>query len=218
MQNVKMVKLDKVCRVVSGATPRRNRPEFWGEGINWVTPKDLSKLEGTTLYETPEQIAKEGLASCSTEVLPARSVLFSSRAPMGLIALTGSEMCTNQGFKSLIPFNDVDGGYLYWCMKYVTPQIVKQGRGATFKEVSKAQMEEFEIPFIDDSDEQKRIAEILDLADDARRKRRENLKLYDGHAMTVQMHQKGRVGLARRAGRLRRSGCGMPADHDEDRP
>lgn len=175
----KTVRLGDVCRVVSGATPRRNRSEFWGKGINWVTPKDLSNLNGTTLYETPEQITEKGLASCSTEVLPVGSVLFSSRAPIGLIALTGAEMCTNQGFKSLIPFEGADGKFLYWCVRFVTPQIKAQGRGATFKEISKNQMEAFEIPYIDDFHEQKRIAKILDLADEARRKRRENLKLTD---------------------------------------
>jgi len=178
------VKLKDCCTVVSGATPRRNVPKFWGGDIAWVTPKDLSDLDTPVLKDTPEKITDAGLRSCSATVLPVGSVLFSSRAPIGLIAITGRRMCTNQGFKSLIPGKHAAGDYLYWCMRHLTPRIAHLGRGATFKEVSKEIINEFEVP-LPPMDEQRRIAAILDKADAIRRKRRETIRLTDDFLRSV---------------------------------
>ncbi|MBU0676492.1 MAG: restriction endonuclease subunit S [Verrucomicrobia bacterium] len=172
------VKLGDCCEVVSGATPRRDRDEYWGGDIPWVTPKELSGLESPVLCETGECISELGLKSCSARMLPKGSILFSSRAPIGHVAIVGESMCTNQGFKSLVPSQDVDSGYLYWCMRFLTPQIVSRGRGATFKEVSKKIIEDVSIP-LPPLPEQKRIAAILDKADELRRKRRKSLALLD---------------------------------------
>src|SRR5690606_30819990 len=121
-------------------------PEYWGGDIAWVTPKDLSDLSSPILEDTPEKITEEGLRNCSASILPTGSVLFSSRAPIGHIAITGRPMATNQGFKSLIPGPEVDSRYLYRVMRFLTPSIVHLGRGATFKEVSKEIVEKIEIP------------------------------------------------------------------------
>jgi len=161
-------KLFQCCEIVSGATPRRNVPEFWNGDIAWVTPKDLSKLDKKVLADTPEGITREGLNSCSAKILPKGALLFSSRAPIGHVAITGRPMATNQGFKSLIPLDDVDVNYLYWCIKHITPSIIAKGRGATFKEVSKEIVENVEIP-LPPLEEQKRIAAILDLPRHVRR-------------------------------------------------
>ncbi|MBW2344065.1 MAG: restriction endonuclease subunit S [Deltaproteobacteria bacterium] len=171
-------KIGKCCTIVSGATPRRNVPQYWGKDIPWVTPKDLSNLEGPVLKDTPEYISKEGYRSCSATILPKGSILFSSRAPIGLVSIAGRDMCTNQGFKSLIPGQDVYSGYLYHCMKWMAPKIADMGNGATFKEVSKEVVSRVEIP-LPPLSEQKRIAAVLDKADAIRRKRQAAIKLAD---------------------------------------
>ena len=170
------VSIKECCRVISGSTPRRNKPEYWNGGIHWVTPKDLSNLNVPILKEAPEKITKIGYKSCSTTLLPKGSILFSSRAPIGLVAIAGREMCTNQGFKSLVPNESVDSSYLYWCIRYFTPQLAAQGSGTTFKELSKTIVEKFKIP-LPPLEEQKRIAAILDKADAIRRKRKKAIAL-----------------------------------------
>ncbi len=177
-KNWRIVSLGECCKIVSGATPRRNVPEYWDNHIPWVTPKDISALDGPILEDTPEYISRAGHKSCSATLLPKGSVLFSSRAPIGLVALTGREMCTNQGFKSLVPGDTVHSEYLYHCMKWMAPRIAELGNGATFKEVSKEVISRVEIP-LPPLEEQKRIAAILDKADAIRRKRQAAIKLAD---------------------------------------
>lgn len=179
------VKLRDCCDIVSGATPRRDHPEYWDGDIPWVTPKDLSDLEMSVLEDAPEYITEQGYKSCSTTLLPKGSILFSSRAPIGLVAIAGRPMCTNQGFKSLIPGNDVDSGYLYHCMKSLVPRIQDMGRGATFAEISKELFGVIEIPLPKEIKEQKRIAAILDNADAIRRKRQQAIQLTDEFLRSV---------------------------------
>ncbi|MEW6073589.1 MAG: restriction endonuclease subunit S [Planctomycetota bacterium] len=139
-------KIGHVCQVISGATPKTNRPEFWGGGIPWATPKDLSSLHDWVITTTERTITKEGLASCSATMMPKEAVLLSSRAPIGLVALASVPMCTNQGFKSLVCLRNVDPWYLFaWC-KLRVAFLQSLGRGATFKEVSKGIVEEIRIP------------------------------------------------------------------------
>ena len=169
----------EVCDVVSGATPRTGKPEFWGGNIPWATPKDLSELGQKHLSDTPRKITKAGLESCSVRMLPAQSVLFSSRAPIGLVAINTLPVCTNQGFKSLVPrFDLVSPDFLFWWLKAQEKHIQSKGRGATFKEISKKIVEDLQIP-LPPLAEQKRIAAILDAADALRAKRREALAQLD---------------------------------------
>ena len=171
--------IGEVCEVVSGATPKTGRPEFWDGNVPWVTPKDLSELGQKHLSDTLRQITKAGLKSCSARMLPAQSVLFSSRAPIGLVAINTLPVCTNQGFKSLVPrFDLVSPDFLFWWLKTQEKHIQSKGRGATFKEVSKKIVEDLQIP-LPPIYEQKRIAGILDAADALRAKRREALAELD---------------------------------------
>ena len=171
--------IGEVCEVVSGATPKTGKPEFWDGNVPWVTPKDLSELGQKYLSDTPRQITRAGLKSCSARMLPAQSVLFSSRAPIGLVAINTLPVCTNQGFKSLVPrFDLVSPDFLFWWLKTHEKHIQSKGRGATFKEVSKKIVEDLQIP-LPPLDEQKRIAGILDAADALRAKRREALAELD---------------------------------------
>jgi len=159
--------LGKCCEVISGATPRRDHPEYWDGDIPWVTPKELGGLEGTVLRQTEESITEAGFKNCSTRMLPAGSVLFSSRAPIGLVAIAGISLCTNQGFKSFIPGPDVDSGYLYWWLKHHAAAIAQRGNGTTFAEISKEGIERVPI-VLPPLAEQRRVAAVLDRVDRVR--------------------------------------------------
>lgn len=137
--------LADVCEIVSGATPRTDQPSHWGGDIYWATPKDLSGLDDFVIERTERTITTSGLASCSARMLPKGAILLSSRAPIGLVAIAGAPMCTNQGFKSFVCGPDMSPWYLFaWC-KLQTGFLDSLGRGATFKEISKAIVERIQI-------------------------------------------------------------------------
>lgn len=164
------VGITEAARVVGGATPKSGTAEYWGGDILWTTPKDLTNLDGKFLTDTPRKITAAGLQSCSAEVLPTNSVLFSSRAPIGHVAINSVPIATNQGFKSFIPNESLDASFLYWWLDANRDHLQSLGTGATFKEVSKATVERIKIP-LPPLEEQKRIAGILDQADALRRLR-----------------------------------------------
>jgi len=176
----KQVKLADYARIVSGATPKTSDPRYWNGDIYWVTPKDISDLAGYPyLDSTPRTLTAEGLASCSAEMLPPGSVLLSSRAPIGLVAVNRIPVATNQGFKSFVPDSaSLNAGFLYHWLRANRAFLEDLGRGATFKEISKAVVSRIEIP-LPPVDEQKRIAAVLDKADLLRRQRRESVQLAD---------------------------------------
>ncbi len=172
------VSLADCCEIISGSTPSRKVDEYWTGNINWFTPKDLSKLKSKYVQESPEKITKEGLASCSARLLPTKSLLLSSRAPIGHIAINSEEACTNQGFKSLIPKGNLNIDYLYYAIMKIVPQLKDLGNGATFKEISKATLSKVTIP-LPPLAEQKKIAEILDAANSLRQKDQQLVEHYD---------------------------------------
>ncbi|HAU1294542.1 TPA: restriction endonuclease subunit S, partial [Legionella pneumophila] len=176
MNSTQYVKLRDCCDVVGGSTPKRNIPEYWLNEIPWVTPKDISSLGSPFLDDAPEYISEKGYKSCSTFLLPKNSILLTTRAPIGNVAITGREMCTNQGFKSLVPHSGVDFLYIYYCIKHHSPKLQALGNGATFKEISKKIVEDFEIP-LPSLEEQKRISAILAKADEVRRNRQQSIEL-----------------------------------------
>ena len=166
-----IVRLDECTEIVSGATPKTGVVDYWGGDIAWATPKDLSNLNGKFIAETPDKITQSGYNSCSTQMLPPYSVLFSSRAPIGHVAVNTVAMCTNQGFKSFVPdANKLDASYLYYWLIAKRDYLQSLGNGATFKEVSKATVSRVEIP-LPPLHEQRRIAAILDKAEALRSKR-----------------------------------------------
>lgn len=178
------VKLKDCCTVVGGATPKRNVSQYWGGTVPWVTPKDISQLDGPVLWDAPECITEEGYKSCATTLLPKGTVLLTSRAPIGNVAIAGKEMCTNQGFKSLIPGDDVDSTFLYYCIKHHAEKLKALGNGATFKEVSKRVVESFEIP-LPTLARQKQIANVLDKSDAVRRKCQQAIELAEQFLRSV---------------------------------
>lgn len=171
---MKTVALGDVAEIVSGATPKTGVAENWGGDVQWATPADLSRLDDAYISRTPRTLTKHGLKSCATTLLPAGSVLLSSRAPIGHVAINTVPMATNQGFKSLVPGSALDAKYLYHWLRSRTTYLQALGNGATFKELSKGTTERIQIP-LPSLDKQRRIATILDHADALRTKRRQIL-------------------------------------------
>lgn len=171
--------LDNCCEIISGATPKTSNAEYWNGDICWATPKDLSNLDGAYISDTPRKLTHDGLNSCASAILPVGSVLFSSRAPIGHVAVNTVPMATNQGFKSFIPkTNLINAKFLYYWLCANKSYLESLGNGATFKEVSKSVISRVEIP-LPPLDEQKRIADILDRAEALRVKRKAALSKLD---------------------------------------
>ncbi len=175
---IEMIEIGKCCEVINGSTPSRVKDEYWGGEIDWFTPKDLSKLTDKYVDEAPEKITQLGYNSCSTTMIPANSLMFTSRAPIGHLAINKRPVCTNQGFKNLVPKENIYIVYLYYVIKKYTPNLQDLGNGATFKELSKASISAFKIP-LPPLDQQKKIAAILDEADKVRQLNKQLIKKYD---------------------------------------
>ena len=161
----KKYKLSEIGTVVGGATPSTTVERFYGGDIPWLTPKDLSNFQDRYIEKGERNITQEGLDSCSAQLLPANTVLFSSRAPIGYVAIAKNPIATNQGFKSIIPNERVDSLFLYYILRYNKERIEAMGSGTTFKEVSGAVMKNVEIS-LPSLEEQRRIAGILGAIDD----------------------------------------------------
>ena len=182
---VEHVLLSSVARIVSGGTPKTGESSFWNGDVPWATPKDLSGLDSVEIHTTPRLITEAGLRNSSAELLPANSVLFSSRAPIGLLAINTTPMATNQGFKSFVPDPErLDSRYLFRWLEANRAKLQNMGVGATFKEVSKAIVARLVIP-LPSLDEQRRIAAILDKADELRTNRRQALAHLDALTQSI---------------------------------
>lgn len=155
-----MAKLGDVCEIISGSTPKTNVADYWDGEYCWITPAELSE-NTNTVYDTERKITEAGVKSCSLTKLPIGTVLLSSRAPIGKVAITGVEMYCNQGFKNLVCSELILNRYLFWFLKNNTDYLNSLGRGATFKEISKKIVEEIQIP-LPPLETQKQIAATLD--------------------------------------------------------
>jgi len=159
--------ISEIGTVVGGATPSTKKAEnYEGGTIAWITPKDLSTFKGRYISNGERNITETGLKSCSTQLLPKNTVLFSSRAPIGYVAIAQNEVCTNQGFKSVIPNSDTDPLFLFYLLKYNKDKIENMGSGTTFKEVSGNTMKSIKVKVPCEYEEQKKIASILGALDD----------------------------------------------------
>ncbi len=160
-------KISDIGTVVGGATPSTKKPENYENGtIAWITPKDLSTFTGRYIQRGERNITEVGLKSCSTQLLPKDTVLFSSRAPIGYVAIAANEVCTNQGFKSVVPNENTDPLFLYYLLKHNKDKIEGMGSGTTFKEVSGNTMKNIVVSVPTDKKVQKRISSMLGSIDD----------------------------------------------------
>ena len=152
-------RLGDICYVVTGSTPKTNISEYWDGDIKWITPAELTEdtyiLEDSVRKITELAVLKTGLNS-----FPKGTVILSSRAPIGKVAIAGCEMYCNQGFKNLICTDEIYNEYLYWFLKGKTDFLNSLGRGATFKEISKTIVENIEIK-LPDMEVQKQVVQNL---------------------------------------------------------
>ena len=127
--------------VVGGSTPSKTKPEYYtNNGIAWITPKDLSINKSKFISHCENDITEIGLKNSSATVMPKGTVLFSSRAPIGYIAIASNEVTTNQGFKSVIPYSEIGTAFVYFFLKHILPVIESAASGSTFKEISGSAM------------------------------------------------------------------------------
>ena len=144
--NSSSTKIKDIAEVISGATPKTSVPEYWDGDILWVTPAEINE-DGIYLYDTNRKITEAGVGSAALKVIPENSVLLSSRAPIGKVAINKKKLYTNQGFKSIVPNGDyIMPIYLYFLLYFNTEYLNSLGNGATFKEISKKVVENISIP------------------------------------------------------------------------
>lgn len=175
-------KLGDVCQVVTGSTPKTNISEYWDGNYPWVTPAELKG--DVYISDTARHITEEAIAHTNLTLLPIGTVLLSSRAPIGKVAITTIEMYCNQGFKNLICSDAINNKYLYLWLSGKTEYLNSLGRGATFKEISRTIVENVIIP-LPPLSIQKSIVTELDKINELIRLKREQLKDYDNLAQSI---------------------------------
>jgi type I restriction enzyme S subunit len=157
-----MRRLDEVGDIRSGGTPSTSQTHFWNGDVLWCTPTDITALiDRKYLTETARTISVAGLRYSSAEMIPPRSLIMTSRATIGECAINLIPMTTNQGFKNIVPFENVDIEFLYYAMTTQKNGLLTLCGGSTFLEINKKQLSKYEIRLPRDSDEQAAIAMIL---------------------------------------------------------
>lgn len=155
-------RLNVIAEIFSGGTPSTNQPEFWDGDILWCTPTDITALNGGKyLSQTARTITAEGLKASAAGLIPAYSVVMTSRATIGECAINTVPVSTNQGFKNFVPFQDIDGEFLYYLLQTKKQEFIGLCSGSTFLEIGKTQLAAFEIELPKEKSEQTAIATIL---------------------------------------------------------
>lgn len=161
------VKIKELAEIKSGGTPNTSKNEFWNGEIPWITPADLSVYDKVYIAQGERNITDIGLKKSSAVLLPKGTILLSSRAPIGYLAIAQNSLCTNQGFKNLVcnkkPVNNI---FLYYYLKQNIAYIKNFASGATFPELSKTRLKNIKISICSDIDVQNKIADILSKYDD----------------------------------------------------
>ncbi len=155
-------RLGDIGKIVGGGTPKTHDNQNWYPAtVSWITPADMKNVDGKYISKGFRQISEHGLRNSSAQLMPKGSVLFSSRAPIGYVAIASNELCTNQGFKSIVPFDERLTDYIYYYLTAVADKIAQMGTGTTFKEVSGNVVSKILFP-LPPLAEQKRIVERVD--------------------------------------------------------
>ena len=171
------LKLGQLAEIVSGSTPRTNVKEYWDGNILWITPAEIQE-DDYYILDTQRKITQLAVEKTNLRILPKGTVLLSSRAPIGKVAICDNEMYCNQGFKNIICSEKLNNRYVYYYLKYNVEYIKSLGRGATFKEISKGIVENLEIPFID-KQKQIEVANKLDKITEIIKIRKEQIKYFE---------------------------------------
>ena len=181
-QGWEIKKLGEVCDIVGGSTPKTSEPSYWDGEHYWITP---AELDGSKyISSTSRTITDEGVKSAHLQLLPSGTVLLSSRAPIGKVAITTAPMYCNQGFKNLVCSDKLYNEFAYWFLFHNTDYLNSLGTGATFKEISKRVVEQIPIS-IPPREEQERIVAELDCLSGVIEKKREQLKQLDALAQSI---------------------------------
>ena len=175
---MRRVKLGQICEVVSGGTPKTNVEEYWNGEFNWITPAEINDND-YIISDTKRKIAQLAIEKKKLTLLPKGTILLSSRAPIGKVAIAGKEMYCNQGFKNLICSDEICNEYLYWYLKSKKEYLNSLGRGATFKEISKKIVENIEIK-LPEIEQQRKIVNKLKEVDKIIQQRKCQSRLLDG--------------------------------------
>ena len=181
-QGWEIKKLGEVCEVIGGSTPKTSDDTFWDGDYYWISP---AELDGSKyVYSTTRTITDAGVRSAHLQILPIGTVLLSSRAPIGKVAITKVPMYCNQGFKNLVCGKDLINDYVYWFLKHNTDYLNSLGTGATFKEISKKVVEQIPIPVPPIAEQEKIVAE-LDCLSGIIEKKKQQLKELDNLAQSI---------------------------------
>jgi type I restriction enzyme S subunit len=161
-----MKTLEELAEIRSGGTPSTTQPQFWDGDVLWCTPTDITGLKGHKyLNETSRKITVQGLNCSSAEMIPANSIVMTSRATIGECAINTVPVSTNQGFKNFVPFENVDAEFLYYLLLTKKPEFISLCGGSTFLEIGKAQLAIFSVRLPAVAAEQTAIAAILSVMD-----------------------------------------------------
>lgn len=136
--------LSEVTQIVLGSTPNSKEPSYWDGDVRWITPAEMAD-QSYYIYDTIRHITDEGREAANLTMLPEGTVLFSTRAPIGKVAIVGKEMCCNQGFKNFICSEKLNKVFLYYTLKFKKEYLCSLGTGTTFKELSKRTVESLKI-------------------------------------------------------------------------
>lgn len=159
--SIKYKKIKDIAIVHSGATPSTKTPEYWGGDVKWITPAELREGHNWYIYDTERKITELAVESKKLKLLKKGTVLLTSRAPIGKVALVGEPICTNQGFKNIeCDTNVMNPEFLYFWLLGRKDYLNSLGRGATFKEISKKIVENIKVPIFS-LDKQKKIVSII---------------------------------------------------------
>lgn len=160
----KWVYLGKITTIVGGGTPSSRRSEYYNGGtIPWITPADLSNYNKVYISHGKKNITQQGLEKSSAKLMPANTVLLSSRAPIGYVAIAANDICTNQGFKSFLPSVHFAPKYLYWFLKGNQALLEQYASGTTFLELSGRRASEIKFPIAPLSEQRRLVARIESL-------------------------------------------------------
>ena len=152
--------LADIGRVVSGGTPSTRKPEYFDGDIPWITPKDLSGYQKKYIARGRRNISSEGLKNSSAKIIPKGSIVFSSRAPIGYVAIAANQISTNQGFKNLVPYDNVFNEYVYYYLKNSKKLVENYASGTTFKEISGSKFATLPIPLCSFNEQEQIVQEI----------------------------------------------------------
>lgn len=160
---MRSVRLGDVCAIVNGGTPKTGVDEYWDGDILWITPKDLGRVKTIKTDHTSRKLTQKGVENSSAKIIPANSVILSTRAPIGHVVINSQPMAFNQGCRGLVPGDDITTKYLYYFLKLSKNHLNDLGTGTTFRELSTGALSGVNIP-LPSPQEQQRIVARLDAA------------------------------------------------------